>query len=505
MFFIGIDIGTTNCKVCLFELPEFKQVDKYSFKTPKIIEEDRSDFDVTIIWNKIKAGLEKITSQIDDVTKVVNISIASVGESGVLIDKQGEIIGPVITWYDRRTTTQLNDICQVIKPESIYDITGIPPHSNYSINKLIWIKEHYPDKFKSAYKWFCMSDYIVFKLTGEMKMDYSLASRTMLLDLETKSWSSEILDKLGIDLSLFPDLIESGATVGSLLPSVANEVGLDSKVKVSIGGHDHMCGSLTVGMHDENIIMNSTGTTEGLLILQNEPNLDQDFFKSYLSNGVHVLSSFYTIYASLPTGGYALEWFKNNFFSEKTSFDELTNRLDENLNKAFSSKKKLIFIPHLRGSGPPARTINSQGLFYGLTESDTKIDLLRAVFEGLCFELKTLFQLIEDLLDTELDSMKVIGPACKNRFWLQMKANILNKKVVAYELDEAVAKGAALLAAYKEGYIKDLEEVNMAKEVKVFKPDSNRVDYYQKIYEKLYRPFYNFKTDLELSGKNLID
>ncbi|MCG1012880.1 hypothetical protein JT739_09790 [Tepidanaerobacter sp. GT38] len=500
MYFIGIDIGTTNCKLCLYDFPEFNLVFKYYFKTPKIITGDYSDFDINEIWLNIKKGLKIISTKVKNIGDIKNISIASVGEAGVLIDKKGGIIGPVITWYDPRTIIELKHICDVLGSDVIYGITGLPPHSNYSLNKILWIKSHYPSKFNSAFKWLCMAEYIAYKLTGEMKAEYSLASRTMVLDLTTKHWSEKILKDLKLDEDIFPNLIDSGAVVGNILKSVSEQINLSPHTTVSIAGHDHMCGSIAAGLTDENSILNSTGTTEGLLTLQNNPHLESQFFNYALSNGIHVISDYYTLFASLPCAGYSIDWYTRMFSMLNDELENFITRLYEKKSKlSLKKSKSIVFIPHLRGSGPPNRSINSRGLFYGLSEYTTKEELLVAVFEGLCYELKNLLYAFEKLLGYKYKQVRVIGSACKNPFWLQLKADILNREIVAYEIDEAVAKGAVILSAYKNGYLKhwkDLEAIN-AEQIKTFEPNYNLTVCYEDIFREIYIPFYEFKVNLE--------
>ena len=114
-----------------------------------------------------------------------------------------------------------------------------------------------------------------------------------------------------------------------------------------------------------------------------------------------------------------------------------------------------IFIPHVRGSGPPRRSIDSQGLFYGITENTTKEDMLLIIFQSLCFELKNLLSSIEGLRKEDFEEIRVIGSACKNKLWLRLKADILERKILVCKADEAVSRGAAILGAYKNGYIQD--------------------------------------------------
>lgn len=489
MYFIGIDIGTTNTKLCLFRTPDFKCIYKYTFLTPKESFNNESNFQINDIYSGIKKGLKIISSKVKYIEEIKNISVASVGEAGVIIDANGETIGPCITWYDTRTSDQLQEIKTNISSEEIYDITGVPPHTNYSLSKILWLRENYSNKFNKFHKWLCIAEYIVFKLTGCIYSEYSLASRTMVFDLKNKKWSDRIISATGLNRNIFPQIIGAGQQVGTILKSISEETGLSDKTTVSIGGHDHMCGAIAAGLDSDNGLLNSTGTTEGILALTNEPKINNDFFRYNLSNGIYVLDQYYTIFASLPAAGLTIEWYAKNILNEP-SIDKSICMLES----IAEYKHDIIFIPHLRGSGPPYRSINSKCLLYGIRENSKSLDILYAIFEGLCFELKNLIDSMEELLLKKYSSVKVIGSACKNPFWLQLKADILNKEIISYKADEAVAKGAAILAAYKNEYVSSLD---VHRDYNIYTPNPQKAEMYAEIFMNSYMPLYNFKKIFE--------
>lgn len=495
MYSIGIDVGTTNCKICLFNLPDFELVKKYGFPTPKIINNGNSDFDINAIWNGILEGLTTVSKHIENPEDIISIGVASVGESGVLLDEENSIIGPVITWYDTRSTKQLDGLIKVINESALYEITGIPAHSNYSINKIKWIEENNRDSIPKS--WLCLAEYVAFKLSGEKRSEYSLASRTMALDINNKRWSDEITSAMRLPKHLFSPLVEAGKSIGGLLPELSERTGLSESTSIAICGHDHMCGSVAVGLTDEDQMLNSTGTTEGLLIVSKKLFVNDEFFSSRLSNGIHVLDGLNTVYASLPSAGYAVEWYKKLFNLTDEEFISLVDELNARGDKEDENKDPGIFIPHLRGSGPPKRSIFSRALLYGIDEDTSKLDVLKTVFEGLCLELKFLLETYENLTGKKYKEIKVIGAACKNEYWLKLKASILEREIVAYEVDEAVSKGAAILSSYDKGHY-DLESlISNTSGTRVFYPDPACSERYRAVYQNLYRPIYEAKVQIE--------
>lgn len=499
MYSIGIDIGTTNCKLCVFELPSLKLVDSVAFQTPKVISEYGSDFDITSLYNQLEKAIITLIGSSSQAKNVKNIVIASVGESGVLINEKGEVVGPAITWYDTRTKKNVAEINQKFTDDELYAITGIPVHSNYSLTKILWIRKNI-DLDIDKVKWLCIAEYIAYKLTEVKRAEPSLASRTLVYDLKNHCWSQKIASAFALN-HLFCDLVQSGKNIAKLKPALAQKLNCSQSIMVSIGGHDHMCGSIAAELKPGEIL-NSTGTTEGLLLLRNQANFDNGFLDSHLSNGQYVIDDLYTLYASLPSAGYSIEWFKRSFSVSDDEFNQLIDSLLGKLTDLPYLKANLsIFIPHLRGSGPPKRNIDAKGLWYGFDENSTLSNILLAVFQGLCFELKNTLTTIEQLTASYHPIIKVIGAAAKNPLWLQLKADILGREIISCNIKEAVCKGAVMLAGYQNHYIDKNSDKQSDNYMVRYIPNLQINHYYNSVFKHYYQPFFDLKNRLEFQSK----
>ncbi|ORM71231.1 FGGY-family carbohydrate kinase [Pantoea rwandensis] len=492
MYAIGIDVGTTNCKVCLYRIADLELIKKHSFVTPKTITEHGSDFEINALWEGIIDGLANVAATVKDPQNIVSISVASVGEAGILLDAEDKVIGPVMTWYDTRTQPQLERVVSRISESRLYEITGIPAHSNYSLNKILWLMEHTENQKPAS--WLCMAEYIAFRLSGVKRAEYSLASRTLAFDITKNTWSEEICSAMDIPLSLFSPLVTAGEPTGNLLMQLSEVTAISAQAKISISGHDHMVGSVAVGLTGEGQILNSTGTTEGLLVVLNKPSATEQYYQSRVSNGHHVLRDAYTLYASLPSAGYAIEWFTNLFNLKPADFNCMTIWL---MNKGAAEKPTDSFlIPHLRGSGPPRRTIHAKGLVYGVEDQTDPEEFLKAVFHGLCYELRHLLETYETLTGNHWESVMVIGAACQNPYWLQLKATILNREIVACKLPEAVSRGAAILGARGAGV--EPRDVTMPEDALVrYQPDAKSAESFATVYQQIYKHLYETKIQIE--------
>lgn len=494
MYCIGIDIGTTNCKVCLFELPSYRPAYLYRFPTPKRDHSSFVAFDEQAMWEGVRHGMREAASSIEDANAIVSVAVASVGQSIVVVDEQGRTIGPVIAWYDKITGEQAERIQRTVGRERLYGIAGIPSHSNHSLTKLLWLFAHYPNEMASAHRWMCMADYIVYRLTGKICTEHTLASRTLAFDLSRKEWSADILEALQLDIRIFPDVAASGTVIGRLLPDIGKGLGLGTHTAVVNAGHDHMAGSVCTGLHGGNELLNSTGTTEGLLALSAHPLLGAEPMETNLSNGLYVNGSDYTLYGSMPTAGYAFEWYAGLFLDDPSELNPMLERLNEaySANPDALIERLVAFIPHLRGSGPPDRRQQAKAVLYGMTDQTKKEHILFSVIAGLCFELKGLLESMERLLQRRFDTIKVTGPASQNPLWLQLKADILGRQMTAFHQDEPVACGAAILGtAALQPAGKDYGSRGIGAASAFYRPNpssARKMDhYYTTIYSRLQR------------------
>lgn len=479
-----VDIGTTNCKVSSFSCLDSTCLHSVKFETPKIISPDGAvDFDTDKLWESIQSSFKQLVDHTE--IPVSCISLASFGESGVYIDDNDEIITPMLAWYDRRGEAFVNDISSD-DAEKIYSISGLPVHSNYSAFKMRWLIESYGLQDRQDIQWLHAPEVILWKLTGERRTDITLASRTLCLDINTRSWSKEAADILGVPFNAFSPLIGNGEVAGYVSEELASELGFTQPVSVILAGHDHMVGARALRMKPGEIL-NSTGTTEGILVLNHQPTLDEQARLHKLSNGNYSLPDLYTLFASLPIGGYALEWMSKTFRYDLSEIDlALSEGYQRYINNQWHIDNIPIFIPHLRGSGSPHKNRHTRGLIHGLGDNLTIDNLIASISIGLVMEFANCFSCFSISHDKP---MKVIGPATKNPLWLQLKADLLQRPIEAVSFDEAISIGALVTAC---------PDVKLPDGItsKVYMPDKQRgkalLDY-----QKSWLDFYGFKLGQE--------
>jgi len=505
---LGIDIGTTHCKVGVYNEKGEKIILKKVKTETHTNKEGWSWYEADEIWLAVTKLLQEIFNHINP-KKIIACSIASIGESGVPIDKKGNATYPIIAWFDQRSLPQAIKIERILGINKVFKISGLEINPIFSVPKIMWIRENAPKAYVRTTKWLSMTDYIIFKLTGEIISNYSIASRTMALDVTRMIWSEELLDAVGIDSNLFPELKSSGVVVGKVNKNAAKETGLLSGTLVVNGGHDHFCGSLVSGVLLGNRVLDSSGTAESISAILKQKTPPTSKYYGFRIGRYLDPEFIYAVGGIIASGG-AIDWFKGRIASlsdwdkpGNISYDIINRKAKETSLGA----KGLLFLPHLRGGGAPNWDPTSHGVLIGLKTTHTAPEIFRALIEGLCFEVKGILETAKVIIGYPIEIVTVIGGGAKNEFWQQTKANITGITVEVLDIEEATAMGAALLAGIGAGVYKDMLSASKLtyRVKKRYYSDKKANDYYKEIYHtysKLYPVLKNINYDLSsLSNK----
>ncbi|HLJ34910.1 MAG TPA: FGGY family carbohydrate kinase, partial [Ktedonobacteraceae bacterium] len=248
MYLVGIDVGTTNTKTVIFDSETGHISAVGSSRTiVRHPTQEWSEFDAEDLWKTVLQSIQDAIQQCDSPERIRAISVASMGESAFPLDADGNVLYPAIAWYDRRTVPEGQWWEQTVGRERIYSITGHIPQATFGVNKLLWLRNHAPRIFERIHSWLNIEDFILWKLSGSIATDYSIASRTMLFDQQTLTWSETLLQQAGLPVEWFPAAYSSGTAIGTLRKDVAEQTGIPQQAIVSTGGHDHLCGALAAG------------------------------------------------------------------------------------------------------------------------------------------------------------------------------------------------------------------------------------------------------------------
>lgn len=410
----------------------------------------------------------------------------------VLLDKENKPLRQAILWNDTRTTEECRDI-EATLGSRLIEVAKNKALEGFTLPKILWVKKHEPEVYAKAETFVLPKDYLRYRLTGEINMDYSDAAGTLLLDVEQKVWSEEICDALSVPVSLCPPLVESVDCVGKVLPEIAEAAGLTEQTKVFAGGADNACGAIGAGILSPGNSLCSIGTSGVLLSYHEKSEKDVKGELHYFNHGKP--DAWYVMGVTLAAGD-SLSWFKKTFAKEK-SFDELL----EGVNGTEIGAKGLLFTPYIMGERTPYPDPNIRASFIGMDASHELRHFARSVMEGITFSLRDSLEIARNT-GKKIDQIVSIGGGAKNEAWLQMQADIFGAKIVKLKSEQGPALGAAMLAAVGCGLFDSLEacaEVFIQVE-KEYTPVSDHVDKYNELYS-VYQKVYAQTKELNESLK----
>lgn len=435
MYYIGIDLGTSACKMLLVDengavINTVTEEYPVYYPHPSWSEQEPSDW-----WNACISGINKLIDG-SDKSKIAGIGVAGQMHGLVALDKNDEIIRPAILWNDARTAEQINYLNEIIGKDKLNKYTANIAFAGFTAPKLLWMKENEPELFAKISKIMLPKDYIVYRLTGVHSSDYSDASGTLLLDVEHKCWSEEMCRICSINQKQLPKLYESYETIGMVKKDIAAEWGLSENTNVCAGAGDNAAaavGTGTVGNGNCNI---SVGTSGTIFISSNRFGVDRD---NSLHSFVHADGGFHLMGCMLSAASCNKWWMEdilktNDFESEQKEIP---------LEKL--GKNHIYFLPYLMGERSPINDTDARGMFIGLTADSTRADMTQAVLEGVAFAIRDSFEIAEKL-GISITRSAICGGGSKSTLWKTIFANVLGIPLDIMKTEQGPSYGGAMLA-----------------------------------------------------------
>jgi xylulokinase len=483
---IGADVGTTNMKVVAFDRSG-RAVESASCPTPtRYPKPGRADHDPEELWASFAATLRQVTGKLDDPNRVVSIAVASVGEAAVPLDSDGDPTADIIAWFDGRARPQAQRLGRAVGQDRLFGLTGLSLQPIFGLCKLLWLKENDPDAYARTSRWLNVADFMAFRLCGVAATDFSLASRTLALDLQGLRWADGLLEEVGIPPDLFAPLRESGSALGPVDREAAGATGLPEGTCVAVGGHDHVCGALAVGVTEKGTMLNSLGTAEAIFLPLESPLTDPRVGNQGYTQGAHVAGQYY-VFGGQYTSGASVEWLRE--ILDGADYDTLISEAENVPPGSFGT----FFVPHLRLANPPYDDPAARGAFVGLSTDVGRGALFRAVLEGLAYDSRnSLEPLLTHAGLKELRAIHAIGGGTQNRLLMSIKATVMNQEISVSGVEEATSLGAAVLGGIGAGIYPDipsaLEELHH--DQNTIGPIPDQVPFYDAAFKKVYANLY---------------
>ena len=439
MSYLGIDIGSSQVKAVAFDEKGNALASascKYSYSMPQTGWMELDSDEVMAAAFKV---IGECAVQVKDSSPVRAIACSSQGEAFSVLDSEGKALIPAMISGDCRAAQVIADFTEHFGRERFYQITGHTPSAMFSISKLLWLKENNREVWDRMHYCFCFEDLLCFRLTGERAIGYSLAGRTMLFDINTHSWSEELLHEIGMSAEQLAIPYPSGTAVGVLKGCVAAELGLDHDVQFVTGGHDQIIGALGCGATKPGTIMYAAGSVECAVPIMAEKVLSRELCEANLCTYDFALPDCYASVAYSLTGSNLLEYFTTEIArDEKRDFAAQIADMPE-------EPSNLLVIPYFTPSGTPYFDTVTPGTVYGWRFNTSRGELLKGLLEGIGMEMRLNFDFLKKSGFT-FECLVATGGGFRSREVVQLHADILNMPISVCDEKEAGCRGAAMLA-----------------------------------------------------------
>ena len=435
-------------------------------------------------------------------------AIAAVGFSGqmhgaVLLDENDEVIRPALIWCDQRTDAQSKELERTIGLDRLIQLTCNPPLTNFTLTKLLWVRENEPKNWQRVRKIMLPKDYVRLRLTGESAIDVADASGTLLLDVANRRWSSEVLGKTGIDAKLLPKLFESQEICGKISRAGASATGLREGTPVVAGAGDQAAGAVGMGITRAGVVSATIGTSGVVFAATDRPSLDS---KGRLHTFCHAIPGRWHVMGVTQAAGLSLRWFRDRFGAGPEDGRDPYERLSAEAATAPAGCEGAFWAPYLMGERTPHLDPFARAAFVGLSASHTRAHLIRAVLEGVAFSLKDTFTIFEEI-HVPVERIRLGGGGARSPLWQQIQADVYAHEVEILKAEEGAAYGAAILAGVGSGRWKSVDEacdatVRVAKRVSPLRESSGIMQAGYQNYRRIYPALHSIFAEKKSSSAN---
>jgi xylulokinase len=446
-YVFGIDVGTGGTRAVIIDegghVVASATEEHTPFASPQIgwAEQNPEDW-----WRAAGIAVRKALTQ----ASLRKDQISCVGFSGqmhgaVVLDSAGKVVRPALIWCDLRTEKQCQELNQRIGSARLIQLTCNPALANFTLTKLLWVRENEPENWGRIRSVMLPKDYIRFRMTGERAIDMADASGTLMLDVAHRRWSSEVLQAVEIDSSILPALHESPQVCGKISSAGAAATGLAEGTPVVAGAGDQAAGAVGMGIVRPGSVSATIGTSGVVFAATDSPALDP---QGRLHTFCHAVPGLWHVMGVTQSAGFSLRWFRDRFLRGQTNPAEPSDSYDQLCTEAAGApagSDGLLWAPYLMGERTPYLDSNARAALLGLTASHTRAHVVRAILEGVAFSLQDTFTIFRDM-KLPVNSIRLGGGGARSQLWRQIQADVYGQEVERVEAEEGAAYGAAILA-----------------------------------------------------------
>jgi len=496
-YIIAHDVGTGGNKAVLVDTEGNVRATAFvpypvHYPRPDWAEQEPEDW-----WNAVATTTQQVLDQAkirpDDVLAVIHttqlLGIVPMGTDGQPLRR-------AIIWLDGRASEQADRIMRKFLGRRIFSmVAGAELTGKDGLPKLLWLKEKEPEVYKGMSCFLDVNGYLTYRATGRMVFEWSCAS-AFGFDLKKKDWLRGIIGYMGLDPEKLPPLVRSVDRVGGLTAEAAKACGLLEGTPVFGGCGDAQgaaVGSGAVGEGEGHIYLGTSGWVG--VVTQRTPTGRHGVVCIQAADPDKAF-----LFAEMETAGACLKWIADQFYREEQADPNISNvfaLMDEKVETIPPGSDFLICTPWMYGERSPVSDVFVRSTFFNLSADHTREHLLRAVYEGVAYNLRWMVEVVEQHFGFALPALRVIGGGARGAPWMQIIADVTGRRVeTAVNPQEAGAVGAALIAGVGLGLYPDFESLKQVVHVEhTFEPNPANAETYETLY-RAYRRIYAALRDL---------
>lgn len=424
------------------------------------------------------------------------MAVTSLGESVVCLDKNNKVLTNSMLTGDSRGIPETQEIIDILGADRIFETTGLPPNELYGLPKYMWLNRN-TNAIKDAAAILYYEDFVGYILTGQRKVSYSSAARSMAFDIRKFEWSEDLLSLAGIHKEQMSEPIPPCTVIGMILPKIADELGLNKDLKVVAGGHDQICAALGSGLFAPEDGECGMGTCEFMFTMLPKVMMTSYMKKNDFTCIPYVFPDTYLSSIEVTTCGALKNWARDNIFQgiNRKCQEEGRNFFQYMDDLARDIQTDIMILPQFGSAGNPDLSMDAWGTITGLTIHTKPEELYKGILEGMAFQMYLAYERMQKL-GTTMQRIAVTGGGAASELTLQIRADVFGMEVDSLESAEAGTLGCMLMAATAVGAYSSMEEA-IKKTVRIkrrYIPDSDMTSYYRKKFEN-YKHFYEEMHD----------
>ena len=449
---LGIDVGTGGTRAVLVDragaIAASATCEHVPFASPHTgwAEQDPHDW-----WKAAGSAIQQVLSRVESPT-IACVGLAGQMHGAVLLDENDQILRPALIWCDQRTQAQCDWLNSKLGERRIIELTCNPALTNFTLTKLLWVRDNEPGIWKHFRRVLLPKDYVRFRLTGEHAMDVAEASGTLMLDVAQRSWSQEMMSAAGLPMSCVPKLFESPEICARISRAGAAHSGLKPGTPVVAGAGDQAGGAVGMGIVRAGVVSATIGTSGVVFAATDTPAMDVN---GRVHTFCHAVPGRWHVMGVTQAAGLSFRWIRDLLRNDSAelSYDRLTREAAA----IPAGSDGVLWAPYLMGERTPYLDPHARATLTGLAASHTRGHVVRAILEGVAFSLKDTFSLFAEM-QVPIRKVRLGGGGARSELWRQIQADVYGYEVEVLTAEEGAAYGAALLAAVGAKFWASVEE-----------------------------------------------